>query len=222
MHNLLVCREEQHANLIKKGLLYENICTDITLNEKECLAQILRSTYDAVIIKDTPPDIDALSLCKRVRSMHSNIPILIFDPQKTTEEELFEAGATGIITPPLSLQTLTRALKNIFSQQLQKNEKKEIQTNHLILNLETRKITRDNRSILLRNKEFVLMEYLMRNAGKVLNRNTMLEHIWDHNINILTNTVDVHISKLRKKIDQGYKKKLIETIHCVGYRLNDE
>lgn len=226
MHILLVSTGERITKLLKKTLQYENITTDIVETEKEAAFQILKRNYDAVVIKDTPGVIQALRVCQNIRSHFLELALIVYDPHFTLDKQKFhfECGATAIMTPPLSIPSLITALKQIFQKKYaQKYQKIQLLKNkHLSLNLETRQVRRAHIKRSLRNKEFVLLEYFMKNPGKILNRNNILESVWDHNINILTNTVDVHVSNLRRKIDTGFKKKLIETIHCVGYKLTDD
>ncbi|MBI2464319.1 response regulator transcription factor [Candidatus Peregrinibacteria bacterium] len=226
MHILLVSPRERITKLLQKTLQYENITADIAETEKEVELQILKRNYDAIVIKDTPGVIQAIRVCRAIRVHFVEVALIVYDPQFTLEKQKFhfECGATAILTPPLSIPSLINALKQIFQKKhTEKHTETQLLKNkHIALNLETRQVTRAHIKRFLRNKEFVLLEYFMRNPGKILNRNTILESVWDHNINILTNTVDVHVSNLRRKIDTGFKKKIIETIHCVGYRMTDD
>ncbi|MBI2453239.1 response regulator transcription factor [Candidatus Peregrinibacteria bacterium] len=224
MHTLLIFKEGRSGSLIKKGLKYESISSDIVRDEDEAILHILHKEYDAVIIKDGPPQMNGLKLCREIRSLRQELPIfLINGSMERKKAEKIAQGPTAIINHPLPLENLIKTLKELKFQKIENSfTKKELKNKYLELNLETRQVTRGKKCVILRNKEFALLEFLMLTPGKILNRNTILEQVWDRNANILTNTIDVHISTLRKKIDQGFRKKLIETVHCVGYLLNIE
>ena len=219
MQHLLIFREKKQARMLQKAFKYENIHTDIVFSEQEALAKIFRWSYDSIIIKNTPPSIDAKKFCAHLRNVFKELPIIIFDPwfRYGAEKEIFQSGATAILPPPFSFHSLLQAIKqiHIINNRAQKKTE-DLKNKHLLLNTDTREVKRENRCMELKNKEFSLLEFLMKNAGKILSRSAILEHVWDRNTNILTNTVDVHISGLRKKIDNGFSRKLIETVHFVG------
>lgn len=128
---------------------------------------------------------------------------------------------TLVYEKPFPFSRVGLDLKFLLYSLRETSPKKELCVSDVALDLESRKAFRKGKLLILRNKEFSLLEFLMRNIGKVLTRNELLEHVWDQNATMLTNTVDVHMSKLRRKIDKGRRRPLIHTVYCVGYTFGD-
>ena len=227
MHVLLIYPNLTSAKQLQKQLRYENIGSDIMLcpqsgeiTPKKTLIKLFSETYQAVICYHQPPHFDAFHHIDKIRELKPALPINLYclktDPVIT---KMAEKNGTKLIIEPTepALNWITR-LKKLCNCVKRDKDLKIIRYRDLTLDLETRVLTKGKNQWDLKNKEFALMEFFLLNAGIVLKRNTILDHVWDRNANILTNTVDVHVSRLRKKIDPEGKG-LIRTMFCAGYML---
>lgn len=229
MRILVVEDERPIASFIRKGLNSSNYVVDVTYNGKEGLYLAKVNPYDLFIFDLMIPGIDGIELTKRVRASakkNQDKPILILTAKDETKSkvEALDIGADDYLTKPFSfdeflarIRALTRrAPKPItIKQNLLKYDDVELDIgNHTAI--------RRGKNLHLSKKEFSLLEYFLRNPGMVLTRMMILENVWDMNIDPFTNTVDVHIRFLRKKVDVGNRDKLIHTVHGIGYKFEKE
>ncbi len=154
-----------------------------------------------------------------IRALKNYIPIIVMDENEhtVTKKKVFDLGADGYFSQPFLYRVIARYAKNLVFKKNSLTINRWIRAFDLWLDVETRLVKRNKHASLLCNKEFSLLEFLISNRGKVLTRNDILEHVWDRNSTFSSNTVDVHINRLRKKIDDPFKQKLIHTIPCIGY-----
>jgi two-component system copper resistance phosphate regulon response regulator CusR len=224
MKILIVEDEPKVASFIKKGLEENNYEADVAYDG--LMAEKLASSnqYDLFILDLIIPGINGLELCKRLKTIDSNIPVLMLTALGTTDDKLsgFEAGASDYLVKPFEFRELLARVKVL----LKKHDQSQIITNTLIvgdieLDLERKVVRRENTYIDLTAKEFSLLEYFMRNSGRVLSRIDIAEKVWDIRFDFGTNVVDVYVNFLRKKIDKGFEKKMIHTRVGFGYVFGD-
>jgi len=220
MRILIVEDEEEIASFIKKGLEAERFSVDHADDGKKGLWLAKTNDYDLIILDIKMPEKDGLEVCRELREERKSPPILMLGVKTETsvKVEALNTGADDYLTKPFSfeeflarIRALLRCGKAIAGPKLKVAD--------LEMDTVAYKVTRAGRPIKLTKKEFSLLEYFMRNVGAVLTRNVILEHVWDMNANPFSNTVDVHVQFLRKKIDAGHKRKLIQTIRGSGYKM---
>ncbi|MFA5358477.1 MAG: response regulator transcription factor [Patescibacteria group bacterium] len=219
MRVLLVEDEEDIASFIIRALKIEKYTIDVTPSGKKGAFLGKTNDYDIILLDVMLPDIDGFEVCKEIRTVKKEIPIIMLTVMNQTEDKIkaFDNGADDYITKPFALEELYCRMR-VQLRRPKPPVKEVYQIDNLILDSKTHKATLDGRELDLRVKEFGLLEYMMRNEGMVLSRNMMLEHVWDMNIDPFTNTVDVHIRSLRKKMndENGH---IIQTVHGMGYKM---
>jgi len=223
MRILLIEPNIETAYILQKYLSQENYEIELAKNKKEALINIINLDFDLIITELDIPRINGLDIIKKVRQETDQIPILIISENKKLETKIkaFNLGADDFLVKPICIPELCLRMKALIRRT---NDPEETKTKFIIddlyLNSSTKEVKRAGKNINLRRKEFELLEFLIRNKNKVINRSTILEYVWDYNINTLSNTVDVHIKHLRSKIDKNFTKKLIRTVHGVGYKIS--
>jgi DNA-binding response OmpR family regulator len=218
MHTLIIAQNLQQATFIKKGLYYENLgCDVLSYNDENIPGDTIRISDGVFLLIDDPFSVDwAASYCRKIKP---NIPIAILAHKNDMvyERLLVERKINFIFIRPFPFRQMSAEMRFAIFQQKEKIEMGRYHVRDLEIDLVSHQVKKDSKNIYLRNKEFSLLHFLMANKGKVLTRTEILENVWDRNANILTNTVDVHISQLRKKIDADICNKYIHTIPCTGY-----
>ncbi|MBI3342740.1 response regulator transcription factor [Candidatus Gottesmanbacteria bacterium] len=225
MRILVVEDEHRIANTIKKGLVQERFAVDICYDGERGFDLAATEEYDLIILDLLLPGMDGITLCKelRVKSVHTPILMLTAKGQIQDKVDGLDAGADDYLTKPFSfeellarIRALTRRPKLIASP--------IISVDDLILNPKAYTLTRAGKPIQLTGKEFALLEYLLRNAGKILTKEQITNHVWDYDADILPNTIEVYIRNLRNKIDRPFTKAnpLIHTVRGFGYRISVE
>ena len=224
MHVLVLNHHPLQAKFIHRGLRYQNIGADTC--HPENLDKIWYGQYHAMVIplknwEDPPLE----TLVTHIQKL-GNIPTVITakaTPPPSIEHRLKTIPHLTYVNSHLPFKHLVESLHEIFKKRVSSNlDECHIQIGDLYIDIESRQVKRAHRKIPLRNKEFGLLESLMRNAGKVLTRMYLLENVWDRNTSILSNTVDVHVNRLRKKVDHGFHYAMIQTIPCIGYKMLSE
>jgi len=194
---------------------------------KDGLKQVNDHQFDAIILDLGLPDVSGLDVCLTLRRTNLQTPILILSGHKDidTKVTLFEAGADDYITKPFTVAELRArlfALLKRSSYSLQGNEPYRLQVGDLQLDPMSRHVTRSGKTIQLRRKEFDILEYLMRNQDKVVTRSMIMDDVWESDSTAWDNVVNVHIKRLRDKIDRDHHAKLIKTAYGLGYTINDK
>jgi DNA-binding response OmpR family regulator len=220
MKILIVEDEPKVASFIKKGLEENNYEAEIAYDgiSAEKLARLYK--YNLYILDLIIPGISGLDLCKKLKTLNENIPVLMLTALGTTDDKLlgFEAGADDYLVKPFEFRELLARIKVL----IKKGEQLSDSSNKLLvadleLDLDKKTANRGSSSIELTAKEFSLLEYFMRNQGRVLSRNDIAENVWDIDFDFGTNVVDVYVNFLRKKIDKEFSTKLIHTKVGFGY-----
>ena len=222
MRILVIEDEKKIAGFIKRGLKEENYQVDAAYDGEE--GHFLASTneYDLIILDLMLPKIDGLTLCKSLKKDKIQVPVIMLTAKDTLRDKVagLDSGADDYLTKPFAFEELLARIRAVLRKGQMKTPTK-IQVGALILDLLSHKVTREDKEIVLTTKEYSLLEYLMRNAGNVVTRTMIAEHVWDINFDTLTNVIDVYINYLRNKIDSGFKDKMIRTIRGRGYILKE-
>lgn len=222
MRILIIEDEKKVADFIKRGLKEEGYSVDVAFDGEEGHFQASSSEYDAIILDLMLPKIDGISLCKKLRADKINVPVLMLTAKDSVKDKVtgFDSGANDYLTKPFSFEELLARIRALLRKSETATPTK-IQISDLILDLLTHKVTRTSKEIILTNKEYALLEYLMHNPGSIVTRTMISEHVWDINFDTFTNVIDVYVNYLRNKIDKGHKKKLIHTIRGRGYMIKE-
>lgn len=223
MKALVVEDEKDIADSIK-AILDQHYVVDVsyTGEEGEYMAQI--NDYDVIILDYVLPDLTGLMICSSLRKSKISTPILFLTCKDEIRDKVqaLNAGADDYLTKPFSPVELLARLRALMRRSVAGPTENIIEIDSLLLDSLTRTVTRDEMPIRLRRKEFDLLEYLMRNQNRVLTRGMILEHVWEQGVDELSNTIDVHIKYLRDKIDRPFGKKLIKTVHGMGYKIEGD
>ncbi len=218
MHTLILAENLKQATFIQKGLQYENLSADVLeFHDMEKVLGALLYADGVYIVADGPQSIE--TLVNRCKEFKEHLPIILLTPRHDQlYEKLFLAKKiVYFYIRPFPFRNMAAEMRYAIFKEREKIVDSHYIIRDLELDLSNHSVKHKNRMVFLRNKEFALLHYFMLNRGKILSRTELLESVWDRNANILTNTVDVHISQLRKKIDQDAEKKYIHTIPCAGY-----
>jgi len=222
MRLLLVEDDPAIQDFLKRALVEAGYRVDVASNAKTGEAIALEGTHDAFIIDLGLPDLDGLDLIARCRAQGSSTPVLILSARRSVDERVrgLEHGGDDYLTKPFALAELLARLRNLLRRSLPpQKESAKIRTADLELDLIKREARRGDHLLQLTPQEFSLLEYLCRNAGRVVTRTMILDHVWRMRIDPATNIVDVHIYRLRSKVDCEAFRPLIHTIRGVGYVL---
>lgn len=225
MKILIIEDEPKVASFLKQGLEEQGFDTDLVFDGQMGKQFALKNDYDLILLDIVIPYINGIDLCKQIKESKTQTPILMLTALGTTEDKLlgFEAGADDYLVKPFEFKELLariKALTKRSNQVFEQNNKLKIAD--LVLDLDKKIAIRAGVSIELTAKEFGLLEYFIRNKGRVVSRIDIAEKVWDINFDTGTNVVDVYVNILRKKIDKNFSIKLIHTRIGMGYLFNDE
>lgn len=227
MNVLIIEDDPTVSHFIRKGLTEASLTCDVAADGKRGLYLAQSGQYDAIVLDRMLPEMDGMQVLKHLRTKQSEIPVLILSAKSKVEDKVvgLRSGADDYLTKPFAFEELMARLELIVQRTAITPDKSNVEVTltaaDLTLNLLTRKVHRANQSIELQGREFRLLEYLMRNKDRVITRTMLLEKVWDYNFDPQTNIIDVHISRLRQKIDKGFDVPLIETVRGAGYRMRD-
>lgn len=220
MKFLIIEDDKETIDFLKSSLKDEGFLVDTAEDGEEGLYKAQINTYDLIILDKGLPKKNGLQVCSELRNKGKSIPIIILSVESdaATKTDLLNIGADDYLSKPFSFAELLARIKALLRRP-EKIEDNILKVGDLTLDVNGRKIKWKNKEIYFTNKEFMLLEYLMKNRGRVLSRAEILEHIWDVNADPFTNTIETHILNIRKKI-QGSKNKLIRTIPLMGYKID--
>jgi DNA-binding response OmpR family regulator len=223
MRILLVEDEEKVARFVARGLKAERYAVDIASEGKAGLGYVRAYPYDLIVLDLNLPGIPGTELLTHIRKSHPNVPVLILTARDDINDKVanFEAGADDYLTKPFSFAELLVRVKALLRRG-PVTTSTVLRVGELELDRVVHKVRRGNMPVELTAKEFSLLEYLMTNAGRVLSRTMIVEHVWDQSFEGLTNIVDVYLRQLRKKIDDGHEHKLFRTVRGVGYSITED
>ncbi len=220
MRILVIEDEKKVARFIQKGLEEEGYAVDLAMDGEEGLAMAMDPVHDLIILDIALPKMDGLQVLKKLREKKMGTPVLLLTVRATIEDKVLglDCGADDYLTKPFAFQELLARMRALLRRKAEAAPP-VLQVEDLILDPARRLVTRGGEKIDLTSKEFALLEYLMRNTGRVLSRAMISEHVWDYDFDTETNVIDVYVNYLRKKIDSGRGTKLIQTVRGSGYVL---
>jgi two-component system copper resistance phosphate regulon response regulator CusR len=223
MRILVVEDERKVAQFIKKGLEEEGYAVDLASDGEEGLAMALDGVHDLIVLDIALPKMDGLRVLKRLREEKAPNPVLLLTVRATIEDKVFglDSGADDYLTKPFAFQELVARIRALLRRKAEAGAPL-LRFADLVLDPARRLVSRGEEKIELTGKEFSLLEYFLRNPGRVLSRAMISEHVWDYDFDTESNVIDVYVNYLRRKIDSGRKKKLIQTVRGAGYVLKEE
>jgi two-component system OmpR family response regulator len=224
MRLLLVEDDTKIALFIKNGLREEGFAVDHTENGEDGLHLALSEPYDLAIIDLMLPKTDGLTIIEEMRRNNINTPVLILSAKRSVDDRVkgLKTGGDDYLTKPFAFSELLARVQALIRRAGRVSNASSLKYADLTMNLHTRKVIRSGREIDLQPLEFSLLEYLLRNAGRVVSKTMIIEHVWDYNFSPQTNVVEARICYIREKIDKNFDNKLIHTVRGVGYVLKED
>lgn len=221
MKILLIEDDKESAKYLLKGLREQAHVVDHCVSGRDGLFMATTEHYDAMIIDRMLPEVDGITIVQTLRASNNQTPIMLLTALDKVEERVkgLKVGADDYLAKPYSFSELQARLDAITRRKSGEKTTTILTCADLEMDLLSRTVKRGGKIIDLQAREFSLLEYLMRNCGTVVTRTMLLEHVWDYNFDPQTNVIDVHISRLRQKIDKGFDKSLIQTLRGAGYRI---
>ena len=223
MRILLVEDDPKIASFVEKGLRAAGYAVDHASDGEAGLQLALSEPYDAAIVDIMLPRRDGLSLIDELRRQKISTPVIILSAKDSVDERVrgLQAGSDDYLTKPFAFSELLARVQALLRRAGGISEPTRLTVGELSLNLLTREVIRAGKKIDLQPMEFSLLEYLMRNAGRVVSKTMIMEHVWDYNFDPQTNVVEARMSKLRDKIDREFSTRLIHTMRGAGYVLRE-
>ena len=223
MRILLVEDDQKIASFIIKGLKAEGFAVDHAADGEDGLHLALTEPYDAAIIDIMLPGVDGLKLIENLRREKLNTPVIILSAKGEVDDRVkgLQTGADDYLAKPFAFSELLARLQALIRRSSDVSEPTKLAVADISMNLISREVVRAGKKIELQPLEFSLLEYLLRNAGRVVSKTMIMEHVWDYYFDPQTNVVESRIYKLREKIDKGFSTKLIHTVRGVGYVLRE-
>jgi two-component system OmpR family response regulator len=221
MRILLVEDDLKIVTFILKGLKEAGFASDHATDGEQGLYMALTEPYDTAIIDIMLPKLDGLTLIEELRRKRINTPVIILSAKRSIDDRVkgLQKGGDDYLTKPFSFSELLARVQALIRRASRTSEPTALSVGDLFMDLLTREVSRTGTRIELQPREFALLEYLMRNVGRVVSKTMILEHVWDYNFDPQTNVVDVLVCRLRNKVDRDFDVKMIHTIRGVGYVL---
>ncbi len=223
MRLLLVEDDAKIAQFVVNGLKEAGFAVDHAANGEDGLHLALTEPYDIAVVDLMLPGLDGLSLIEEVRRNNINLPVLILSAKRSVDDRVkgLKTGSDDYLVKPFAFSELLARVQALIRRSTLVTDPTELRVADLVLDLDKRKVFRADKEIFLQPLEFSLLEYLMRNAGRVVSKTMIMEHVWDYNFSPQTNVVEARICYLRDKIDNNFDRKLIHTVRGVGYVLKE-
>jgi DNA-binding response OmpR family regulator len=221
MRILVVEDDKKIASFIVSGLRQAGFTVDHADNGESGLSMALASPYDAAVLDLMLPKLDGLSVIEQMRRQKVSTPVIILSAKRSVDDRIkgLQAGGDDYLTKPFSFAELLARVHALIRRASHESEPTRLTVGDLALDLLTREVVRDGTMIDLQPREFALLEYLMRNSGRVVSKTMIIEQVWGYAFDPMTNVVDVLVSRLRNKVDREFDTKLIHTYRGVGYAL---
>ena len=223
MRVLVIEDDRETAQFLQKSLKESGHSADLAGDGETGLAMAQSGTYDILVVDRMLPRLDGLTVIKTLRTEGNRTAVLILSALGDVDDRVkgLRAGGDDYLTKPFALAELIARIEVLARRRHPDEQTTRYVVGDLILDRLTHKVTRGNEAIVLQPREFRLLEYLMRNAGQVVTRTMLLENVWDYHFDPQTNVIDVHISRLRGKIDRNFDRPLLHTVRGAGYMMRD-
>jgi two-component system OmpR family response regulator len=222
MRILIVEDQQAMGERLSRGLRELGHNVDLCEDGRQGLLMATTEGYDAIVLDWMLPEVDGLAVLTALRAARVHTPVLMLSARDSVEDKVrgLRAGADDYLPKPFAFEELVARLE-VIGQRDRRGEERatSLHARDLSMDLLSRKVTRGEQSIDLNPREFKLLEYLLQHKGQVVTRTMLLEHVWDYHFDPQTNVIDVHISRLRQKVDKGFDVALIETVRGAGYRI---
>lgn len=224
MKVLLVEDDQSVARYIEEGLEAAGFDVSHVPDGESGLQSALANQWDVMVVDRMLPALDGLTLVQKLRASGDDTPILILSALGEVDDRVsgLQAGADDYLAKPFSFAELQARLEVLLRRRTSDATQTRLQVMDLRMDLLDQQVTRDGQQIQLQPREYKLLEFLMRHAGRVVTRAMLLERVWGYHFDPQTNVIDVHISRLRQKIDKGFDSALLETVRGAGYRMGPE
>jgi len=224
MRILVIEDDDDTAAYLTKGLKETGYAIDRAADGREGLFLATSEKYDAMIVDRMLPGMDGLAIVQSLRAQNNHTPVLILSALSQVDDRVrgLQAGGDDYLTKPYAFSELLARLQALLRRQQSGAAETTLKVGDLELDLLARTAKRAGKPIDLLPREFRLLEFLMRHAGEVVTRTMLLERVWDYHFDPQTNVIDVHVSRLRQKIDKGFSPPLLHTVRGAGYRLHPE
>jgi two-component system, OmpR family, response regulator len=221
MRILIVEDDLTIAGFLIKGLREAGFAVDHAADGEAGAQLAITEPYDVAIVDLMLPKLDGLSLIQRLREQKVRTAVIILSARHSVDDRVkgLESGGDDYLTKPFAFAELLARVQALIRRTTGTPDSTRLVVGDLIMDLISRRVTRGGREIPLRPREFALLEYLMRNAGRVVSKTMILSHVWDYNFDPRTNVVDVLVFRLRDRIDKGFDKKMLVTVRGIGYVL---
>jgi two-component system, OmpR family, response regulator len=221
MRILVVEDDKKIASFVANGLKQSGFAVDQCADGEEGLLMARSVQYDAAVVDIMLPKLDGLSLVQKLRKENVSIPVIILSAKATVDDRVrgLQAGGDDYLTKPFAFSELLARIQALIRRATHSTEPTRLVVGDLVFDLLSREVMRGTQKIELQAREQALLEYLMRNVGKVVTKTMILEHVWDYSFDPQTNVVDVLVHRLRSKVDKDFPQKMIHTIRGVGYVL---
>jgi DNA-binding response OmpR family regulator len=221
MRILVVEDDKKTASFVSRGLKEAGFAVDHVEDGENGLEHALSGTYDAIIMDLMLPRLDGLSIIERMRQRRILTPVIVLSAKRSVDDRIegLQHGGDDYLTKPFSFSELLARVHALIRRAGHEAEPTRLVAGELSLDLLSREVTRSGKKIDLQPREFSLLEYLMRNSGRIVSKTMIIEHVWGYNFDPQTNVVDVLVSRLRNKLDREFDKKLIHTHRGLGYAL---
>jgi DNA-binding response OmpR family regulator len=224
MRVLVIEDEQKLTRYIKKGLEEHNFAVDTAPDSEKGLSYLSANDYDVIVLDLLLPKKDGLTVLQELRAGDNQTPVLILTARDALTDKVarFDAGADDYLTKPFSFLELLLRVRALLRRGKVEPQVK-LQVRDLLMDLTARRVSRAGKTLQLTSKEFALLEFFLRNPGRVLTRTTIAEHVWDYGFeNTLSNVIDVFVNRLRNKIDRDFTPQLLHTVKGVGYVLQEK
>jgi two-component system OmpR family response regulator len=219
---LLVIEDDRTiASFLVKGLQEAGFAVDHAEDGHMGLTLALTEPYDAAVVDVMLPGMDGLSVIEELRRQKVRTPVLILSARQSVDDRVrgLQAGGDDYLVKPFAFSELLARVQALIRRSTGETQPTRLVVRDLSLDLVSRRVERAGTAVELRPREFALLEYLMRNAGRVVSKTMIMEHIWNYTFDPRTNVVDVLVFRLREKVDRGFEPKLIQTVRGIGYVL---
>lgn len=219
MRILVVEDDKKIASFLVKGFRQSGYAVDEAGDGITGLELARSRDYDAAVVDIMLPQLDGLSMVQRLRERKQNVPVIILSARASVDDRVkgLQSGGDDYLVKPFAFSELLARVQALMRRAHRETEPTTLNYGGVVMDLLTREVTRDGQQITLQSREFSLLEYLMRNAGRVVSKTALLEHVWDYSFDPQTNVVDVVVCRLRNKLDREFEPKLLHTIRGVGY-----